>query len=76
MDRTYTVLTINDKEYAIIDEMLYNNINYIYAVNLNNEEDILVRKRVYENGKDVLYGLDSNEEFDSVLKGFVKRQNN
>ena len=55
-------LQLNGKEYLILREVNYNNYNYLYMVNKDDEDDIVIRKEKDDN----VYPLESDEEFDKA----------
>ena len=63
------VLDVDNKNYMIIDEIELNNNKYCYLVNLDNPEDIVIRKYVDNN----LVNLDSEEEFDTVISALYEK---
>jgi len=60
--KEFEVMTIDDKEYAIVNEITENDTTYIYLVNTNNEADVMIRKSSKED-KDTYIPLDNDEEF-------------
>ena len=64
-------VNINNMEYLIIDEIKYDNSNYLYLVNNKNSNDFIIRK---ESG-DLLVGLDNEDEFRNVMKVFAEKHN-
>ena len=68
-------ITLNGKEYAIIENVCYNNNDYVYLINLEDEKDILVRKVVIENNENYYCTLDSVEELDNVMLEIHKKLN-
>lgn len=59
---------INNIKYIIMNEIEYNNNHYVYLSNMDDEEDIMVRRL---NGN-LLEPLDTEEEFVEVLKLLTK----
>ena len=62
-------VTLDNKEYLVIDEIKHNDINYIYLVNNKNSKDFVIRKEK----DDLLVGLDNEEEFNEVMKSFINK---
>lgn len=60
------VLTIDDKEYIVIDEINDNENTYCYLCNDLNDEEFFIKK-IKENQ---LLPIDSEEEFNKALKLF------
>lgn len=63
-------------EYAIIHEQEINGTTYVYLVGVENPKDFGIRKIVVENGKEMLDGLDSDEEFDLAFRAFAEKISN
>ena len=59
---------IDNKNYLIVNEIYYNNNYYVYLINENDKDDIMVRRRV----NDLLEPLDSEEELLNVMKLLIK----
>jgi len=70
MQEVNTIILENNIEYMIVDELLINNIKYIYLSNIKNPRDFCIRKEK-ENG--ILVGLDDKIEFDKALLTFTKK---
>ena len=60
---------INGKDYIILNELDYKDKHYVYLVNEDDSEDILIRT-LKDN---ILYPMDSEKEFVEILKLFVKK---
>lgn len=59
--------------YVIVDEIIENNINYVYLVNEKDEKDFCIRKSVIEEGEEFFIGLNSDVEFEKALLYFTKK---
>ncbi len=58
----FEIITINDKEYAILNEVQDDENSYIYLANIADHDDIMIRKRSHDDT--TLYiPLDDDEEF-------------
>ena len=67
------VVTLEDGiEYAVIDEINYDNKKFIYLTNVNDHEDFCIRKIITENNEQFIIGLDDEQEFDLALMLFAK----
>jgi hypothetical protein len=66
-------IKLEGKEFVIVDEISLAGIKYVHLANADDAEDFCIRKIVLENGKEMLTGLDSDEEFDFALEGFIKK---
>lgn len=60
------VVTIDEKKYMIMNQMKDNNITYFYLSNVDDENDIMIRK-AYDEDLDTLLVLDNKEEVDKAL---------
>lgn len=60
--KEYEIITIDNKDYAIVNEIEENGTNYIYLVNPSNEADVMIRKSAKED-KNTYIPLDNEEEF-------------
>lgn len=66
----------NNENYVIIDEIVDDDITYVYLSNLKNKDDIRIRRVVKENGKEYLEELANNTEFDKALLLFTAKHKN
>lgn len=64
------VILENGKEYIIINEIVINNIKYLYLVNSMNSKDFVIRKEVGNE----LIGLKDRKELEIAMSNFI--QNN
>ena len=60
--KEFEVMTVDNKEYLIVDEIIHKDNDYIYLVNPKNELDVMIRKQSKED-KSLYIPLDSEEEF-------------
>lgn len=65
----------NDKEYVIMDIIINDIGKYLILVQEDNEYDIQVRKIVKIDNQECLTKLDTEEEFDNVIKEFYIKRN-
>lgn len=56
----FEVMTIDNKEYLIVNEIEHKGNNYIYLVNPLNELDVMIRKQSKED-KDLYIPLNEDE---------------
>ena len=63
MKKELEVITIDDKDYVIIEEVEHNNKTYLYLSNVINDEDTLIRK-VDEDDKETILPLQDEQEFE------------
>lgn len=54
-------------EYNVVDEIVNDNITYVYLANINDESDFCVRKIDNSVDSEMLLGLDSDNEFDKAI---------
>ena len=59
---------VDDIKYIVVNEIDFNNIHYVYLSNINDNQDIMVRR---VNG-DILEPLESEQEFIEVMKLIIK----
>lgn len=65
------VITLeNNKDYEIIDTIVYNNNKYLILSNEENDYDICVRKIIIKEDREYLARLDSENEFNEVMTVF------
>lgn len=60
--KEFEVMTVDNKEYLIVDEIIHKDNDYIYLVNPKNELDVMIRKQSKED-KSLYIPLESEEEF-------------
>ena len=76
-EKEYNVITLEDNiEYTEIDRIENNNNVYIVLSDIENPENFCIRKLINENNEDFIIGLDSKEEFDTILKIFTEKYTN
>lgn len=76
MEQTVNCVNINDIDYIILDEINIEGIKYIYLVNENDENDLLLRKVIIQNNEEYLDLLDNQEEIDKALVYYYNRHKN
>ena len=67
------VVTLNNKEYYVVDKLEINNIIYYLLVQETDNEDFMIRKKIVENNTEYLIGLDDEEEFNLVLNKYLSK---
>ncbi|MBE6156189.1 MAG: hypothetical protein E7161_00370 [Firmicutes bacterium] len=65
----------NGREYIIVDAIINDNGKYLVLASETNQFDHCVRKVIVEEGKEYITKLDTEEEFDEVMKDFYFRHN-
>lgn len=66
------ILTIDDKDYAVIDRIKDNDSTYVYLTNIDDETDFFVRKEQ----NDTLLALEDETELNKTLELFAKKHEN
>lgn len=64
---------LEEKEYYIIETLLLNNKEYYILVNVDNSEDICIRKKIIELDEEYLMGLENELEFNLVMEEYRKK---
>lgn len=72
MERELNAVQIDDKTYLIVKEITKNDKKYIYLSNIDNKEDILIRR--LEDNKAV--PLNNDKEFELACSLFIKETAN
>ena len=70
------VISINNIEYIILDEIETNNTRYIYLSESENPENFMIRKLRIIDNNECIVNLDNEEEFDDALAAFYKKNHN
>ena len=71
MKKDLEVITIDDKDYAVIKEVSHESNTYLYLSNILDEEDTLIRK-IDKNDKDLVIPLESDQEFEIACNLLLK----
>ena len=61
MEKELEVITIDNKDYVVIEEVKHNNKTFLYLSNIINDEDTLIRK-LDENDKNNVLPLQDEQE--------------
>lgn len=69
-------IKLEGTEYIIINEQEINGVVYVSLVSSENPEDFCIRKIIIKDGKEMLAGLDSDEEFDMAFKALSEKIQN
>lgn len=75
-EKEYYTITIDNVKYSEVDTITYNNNNYVFFADLDNPENFCIRKLVKENEEEFFEGLNSKEEFDTLLNLFMQKYTN
>lgn len=73
------IITIDNEEYIVVDELEYENSKYIYLINSENEEKVTILKETQENGEAYIESVakDKVELFMNLFaKKFLENKNN
>lgn len=62
-----TIILDDNTEYVLLEEIMINNTNYTLFSNINDPNDITLRKTKDEDNESYYVGLDSKEEVENVL---------
>lgn len=68
-----TMILENGVEYTEVDTLVYNNNRYVLLSNIGNVKDSCIRKIVIENNIEYVSRLDDDNEFDTILNLFMKK---
>jgi hypothetical protein len=71
MDKEVEIITIDNKDYAILKETETDSNTYFYLSNINDSNDIMIRKSSKEDN-DLLIPLDNEKEFDLASSLLIK----
>ena len=63
MEKELEVITIDDKDYVIIEEVDHENDKYLYLSNVIDEEDTLIRK-INKDDENTVLPLKDESEFE------------
>ena len=66
-----TIYTIDDKDYIELGNIEYKGKNYVYLVNDNDDEDILIQEYRMETPEE-FYGV-ASEDYLDILKEFKRK---
>lgn len=69
----YNVVTLsNGIEYTEVYRLNVDNKTYVFLSNMDNPEDFCIKKIIKKNNEELIYAIDSVEEFDKVMSIFAK----
>ena len=68
-----TIVLENGVEYTEVDEVVYDDTEYVLLTNINNVKDSCIRKRSTLDNEKYLCRLDNDNEFDKVLNLFMEK---
>ena len=67
------MLKIDDNSYYIVNELNFNNYIYLFLINNQDKNDVIIRKKIIENNEEYIIGLENEEEFEQVRKEAFER---
>lgn len=62
----------NGNEYLPIKKTIINSVEYLFLVNIKDSSDKCIRKVVIKDGEEYLSMLETEQEFETVMKEFEK----
>lgn len=68
-------ITIDGIDFIIVDEIIINNIKYVFLVSEKESSDLRIKKVNIINGEEYLVNLNDEEEFKKALEEFNKKNN-
>ena len=72
-EKEYNVVTLsNGIEYTEISRLNVDNKTYVVLSDINNPEDFCIKKIIKKDNEELIYAIDSDEEFDKVMSIFAK----
>ena len=66
-------LKLEGKDFIIVDEIKINDVLYVHLASADDPEEFCIRKVVIRDNEEILTGLDSDDEFDTALDAFIKK---
>jgi len=72
MMKNLEILSIDGSDYYILKEILHNKVYYLYLMNVEDGNDMFIRK-ANEQNQDIVLPLDSDEEFDLACALLFKK---
>ncbi|MBD8924274.1 hypothetical protein EGR52_12950 [bacterium] len=68
-------ITIDGIDFIIVDEIIINNIKYVFLVSEKESSDLRIKKVNIINNEEYLVNLNDEEEFKKALEEFNKKNN-
>ena len=66
------IITIDNEEYVVVDEMFYDGVKYMYIIGLENEDKISILKETFEDGEPYIESV-PKENLELFMSLFAKR---
>ena len=73
MEKEYNVVMLDGVQYTEIDRLEHNNNTYVLLSNFENPKDFCIKKVTIEDGKEYIVGLETEEEFNDILRLIGKK---
>ena len=64
------IITLNNNQYFVIEETVFDYDVYDFILNVNNESDIKIMMQDIKNGKTVLREIDDNSKLEELANRF------
>ena len=72
-NKEYNVVTLsNGIEYTEVSRIKIDNNTYVFLSNMDNPEDFCIKKIIKKDNEELIYAIDSDEEFNKVMNEFAK----
>lgn len=68
-----SVIKMDNKVYFVVDTIFYEGFKYVFCTNEDDNNDFIIQKEKYINGKNYLVNLTSEDEFINILKIFGEK---
>ncbi len=69
-------MTFDGKDYIITDEIMINNVKYVYFTNENDVTNFFIKKANIINGDECLVALANDEEVNMALREYALKNKN
>ena len=71
--KEYDIVLIEGNEYIEVDRINIEDNIYVYLTELSNPDNFIIRKYLEVDGEEYFEGLESNNEYVTVLTYFLKK---
>lgn len=68
-----SVIKMDNKVYFVVDTILHDGFKYVFCTNEDDNNDFIIQKEKYIDGKNYLVNLTSEVEFINILKIFGEK---
>lgn len=65
-------IELNGKDFVIVEELLYNNKNYLYVIDASESDDIALLEKYKENDIEMVKSVDDEKEFSLIMSIIAK----